>query len=158
MNQASIDRLKQVHPALAERVFAAAAALRLRGIQVEVVQGLRTFAQQDALYAQGRTAPGPRVTNARGGQSNHNFGLAVDLCPIAQGRPNWETPASVWEATGAEAAGLEWGGRWKTIIDRPHVQLPTGLSVSDCLAVYNKRRGGLPAVWAEASRRLAARA
>jgi len=46
---------------------------------LKLISGLRTYEEQDALYAQGRTAPGPKVTNAPGGHSNHNFGLAFDM-------------------------------------------------------------------------------
>ena len=156
MNATSLERLKKVHPALAARVSAMAAALLARGIRIEVVQGLRTFAEQDALYAQGRTRPGKRVTNARGGQSNHNYGLAADVCPFVAGQPDWNVDGSVWRAIGGEGerAGLEWGGRWKTLDDLPHFQLRLGLGVDDCEALYHKRHGGLAAVWAEADRRL----
>ncbi|HVG34723.1 MAG TPA: peptidoglycan-binding protein, partial [Pyrinomonadaceae bacterium] len=67
---------KKVHPELAKRVRMLIDNLAKAGMQIEVVQGLRTFAEQDALFAQGRTKPGKVVTNARGGQSNHNYGLA----------------------------------------------------------------------------------
>ena len=63
------------------------ADLASQGVIVEIVQGLRTFAEQDALYAQGRTGPGAIVTQARGGESNHNYGLAADLCPFTDGKP-----------------------------------------------------------------------
>ncbi|HEX8709517.1 MAG TPA: peptidoglycan-binding protein [Pyrinomonadaceae bacterium] len=153
MTPASENRLKKVHPELASRVRTAIANLAQGGIQVEVVQGLRTFAEQDALYAQGRTKPGQIVTRARGGQSNHNYGLAVDVVPYTDGKPNWNAPNSVWVLIGTEAEklGLQWGGSWKKFIDRPHIQL-SGLSINQCLSLFKK--GGLQAVWAEASRQL----
>lgn len=49
------------------------------GIQIKIISGLRTYDEQEALYAQGRSKPGIRVTNARGGYSNHNFGIAFDV-------------------------------------------------------------------------------
>jgi peptidoglycan L-alanyl-D-glutamate endopeptidase CwlK len=152
MNTASENRLKKVHPELAGRVRTLIEHLAANGMQVEVVQGLRTFAEQDALFAQGRTKPGQVVTRAKGGQSNHNYGLAVDLCPFTpDGKPNWNAPNTMWMAIGAEAEklGLEWGGSWKKFIDKPHVQLP-GLTIKQCSALHSK--GGLQAVWAEASR------
>lgn len=153
MNDASQKRLAKVHPELASRIKTMIEALAQQGLQIEVVQGLRTFAEQDALFAQGRTRPGPVVTRARGGQSNHNYGLAVDLVPFNNGQPNWNAPLSVWTTIGMAAhnLGLQWGGDWKKFVDKPHVQLP-GLSVPECFALF--KRGGLPAVWAEASRRL----
>lgn len=148
MNKSSENRLAKVHPKLAEAIRRAAARLVAEGITIEVVQGLRTYAEQNALYAQGRTKPGKRVTNARGGQSNHNFGLAVDVCPFAGGKPLWDAPQSTWRAIGAagKAEGLEWGGDWKSFVDLPHLQLP-GPSVYECHQLYVK--GGLAAVWAK---------
>ena len=150
MNPSSDNRLKKVHPELAKRVRTLIDNLAKAGMQIEVVQGLRTFAEQDALFAQGRTKPGKVVTNARGGQSNHNFGLAVDVVPFNGNKPNWDAPNSIWVAIGAEAErlGLEWGGNWKKFIDKPHIQLP-GLSIKQCLALFKK--GGLEAVWATAT-------
>lgn len=147
MNTATETRLAKVHPELARRVRDLITALALQGHTVEVVQGLRTFAAQDALFAQGRTKPGPVVTQARGGQSNHNYGLAVDLCPFVNGKPDWNAKPAVWFAIGTEAVkqGLEWGGNWKKFIDKPHVQLG-GLSVAQCQSLY--KGGGLEKVWA----------
>jgi len=155
MNDSSRKRLAQIHPALAARIQTLVEILAQHGIQVEVVQGLRTFAEQDGLFAQGRTRPGPVVTRARGGQSNHNYGLAVDLVPFTNGQPNWNAPLGVWTTIGSEAEklGLEWGGDWKKFVDKPHVQLP-GLSVAECLSLYRRAGNKLDLVWAEASRRL----
>jgi len=152
MNPTSEKRLQKVHPELAKRIRDLIEAFAQRGCQVEVVQGLRTIAEQNALYAQGRTKPGPIVTRARGGQSNHNYGLAVDLCPFINGKPDF-TANSTFVAIGAEAVkrGLEWGGNWKKLIDKPHVQLP-GMTIADCSRLFKK--GGLDAVWDEATRRL----
>ena len=61
------------------------------GIDLRVTDGFRTVAQQDKLYAQGRTTKGSIVTKARGGFSNHNFGLAVDVVPFENGKLNWNT-------------------------------------------------------------------
>jgi peptidoglycan L-alanyl-D-glutamate endopeptidase CwlK len=150
MNPSSDNRLKKVHPELAKRVRMLIDNLAKAGMQIEVVQGLRTFAEQDALFAQGRTKPGKVVTNARGGQSNHNYGLAVDVVPFTDKKPNWDAPNSIWVAIGAEAEkfGMEWGGNWKKFIDKPHIQLP-GLSIKQCFALFKK--GGLEAVWAAAT-------
>jgi len=146
MNTASQNRLTKVHPRLAKGVTAIIDALAAQGITIEVVQGLRTFAEQDALFAQGRTKPGQVVTQARGGQSNHNYGLAVDLCPFVDGKPQWNDNQG-FIRIGAEAVkqGLQWGGDWKKFIDKPHVQIG-GLTVAQCSALFKK--GGLESVWA----------
>lgn len=150
IDTSSKNRLAKVHPELAKRVVATIEALAAKGIEVRVVQGLRTYAEQDALYAQGRTKPGNKVTNARGGYSNHNFGLAADICPFKDGKPDWNDNAG-FNAIGAEAKrqALEWGGDWKKFVDKPHVQLH-GLTVAQCRAAYN--RGGLAEVWKQMDR------
>lgn len=120
--------------------------------------GLRTFAEQDALYAQGRTTPGNKVTNAKGGQSWHNFGLAIDM--VEDGDPNkagiqwsWANNASYLKiGTFAQQSGLEWGGFWKSFQDFPHVQMICGMTLADANALYNL--GGLPKVWEAIDRRL----
>src|SRR5437660_3691972 len=111
MNTSSQTRLQKVHPELAKRVTELIQALQAQGMQVEVVQGLRTFEEQDELYAQGRSKPGQIVTRAKGGQSNHNYGIAVDLCPFVNGQPQWnDNHAFVRIGKEAENRGLEWGG------------------------------------------------
>lgn len=96
---------------------------RGNGITVNIISGRRTFQEQDALYAQGRTSPGDIVTNARAGHSVHNFGLAFDVGVFEGSRFLGESPR--YKAVGALGLelGLEWGGNWKTIVDEPHFQL-----------------------------------
>jgi peptidoglycan L-alanyl-D-glutamate endopeptidase CwlK len=93
------------------------------GITIKIISGLRTYVEQDALYAQGRTAPGNIVTNARGGYSNHNFGIAFDVGVFEGNKYLPDSPK--YKAVGALGVdlGLEWGGDWKTIVDQPHFQL-----------------------------------
>jgi len=116
----------------AARTFMAAAipAMEAVGVQIRIICGTRTYAQQDALYAQGRTKPGPKVTNARGGYSNHNFGIAWDI-GLFQGKkyleesPHYQTCAHI-----GRIQGLDCGAFWKSFPDEPHYQLNTGLSTS----------------------------
>jgi peptidoglycan L-alanyl-D-glutamate endopeptidase CwlK len=152
MRPASEGRLQKLHPALVAALRRTVADLAMQGIAVEIVQGLRTFEEQDALYAKGRTQPGQIVTQARGGESNHNYGLAADLCPYAGGKPDWNAPVAVWAAIGAAATahGLSWGGAWKKFIDKPHVELPA-MTVRECLTCF--RQGGIDAVWTTASKK-----
>jgi peptidoglycan LD-endopeptidase CwlK len=109
----------QLHP-LARALVQKAAR---NGIQIKLISGLRTYAEQNALYAQGRTLPGRTVTNARGGYSNHNFGIAFDVGVFEGTRYLGESPK--YKAVGALGMelGLEWGGSWKSIVDEPHFQL-----------------------------------
>lgn len=96
---------------------------RGNGITGNIISGLRSFQEQDALYAQGRTSPGNIVTNARAGHSVHNFGLAFDVGIFEGSRFLGESPQ--YKAVGALGLelGLEWGGNWRTIVDEPHFQL-----------------------------------
>lgn len=73
------QRSQLLHPKLRSEVILIANELATKGILFRIVQGFRSIAEQDTLYAQGRTTPGKIVTNARGGQSFHNFGLAIDF-------------------------------------------------------------------------------
>src|SRR5258705_168085 len=146
MTPKSLDRLTHVHPILASKVKAICTMYDDHGATLEVVQGLRTFAEQDALFAQGRTTPGKRVTNARGGQSNHNYGLAVDLCPFLAGQPRWTWDEGFNEIGElALKVGLEWGGSWHNLVDKPHVQI-ANFPLSLCQSLY--KQGGLVKVWA----------
>lgn len=111
--------LPQVH-AIARALVQSAAQ---HGIRIKLVSGLRSDAEQDALYARGRTQPGPKVTNARAGYSNHNFGIAFDI-GVFEGT-KYLAESAKYKAVGALGMdlGLEWGGNWKTLVDQPHFQL-----------------------------------
>lgn len=108
-----------------------------QGIPVVVVDGSRTWEEQDKLYAQGRTVCGPRVTNSRGGQSMHNFGIAWDFGIFdgvneAGGTGRYHDESPLYDKAGAigEGLGFEWGGHWHSFIDRPHLQYETGLTLA----------------------------
>jgi peptidoglycan L-alanyl-D-glutamate endopeptidase CwlK len=115
----------------------------LSGIRIKVISGLRTFAEQDALYGQGRTKPGAKVTNARGGYSNHNFGIAFDVGVFEGNKYLADSPK--YKAVGALGMdlGLEWGGNWQTMADQPHFQLrpawASGLGERELLAELRTR-------------------
>lgn len=154
MDNASEKRLAAVHSTLQSLVRRMASTLAREGITITVVQGLRTYAEQDALYAQGRTALGKIVTNARGGHSWHNFGLAVDCAPLhADGTIDWSGTSLAWQEMieCGVALGLTSGARWKSIPDRPHFQLtgqwPEAAPPDEVRVFY--AGGGLPAVWHE---------
>jgi peptidoglycan LD-endopeptidase CwlK len=107
--------------------------------------GYRTWVQQDEYYAQGRTRPGPIITNARGGESAHNYGIAVDFFaskPHAVGTPaipDWTPGAYDLLGQMAKLRGLEWGGDWGRFPDRPHVQWPgydTAVTLAPLRAAY----------------------
>ena len=130
MDDRSEAVLRTVDPALAAKVRIAAQQLATSGTSLLVISGLRTAAEQNALYAQGRNgAPGHIVTNAKAGQSMHNYGLAVDIVPYlsgASGQLNWNANTPQFRAMVAalEAQDLVWGGTWKSLPDDDHFQMP----------------------------------
>jgi len=140
--------LPQVQPMARALVQKAAAS----GITIRILSGLRSYEEQDALYAQGRTAPGSIVTNARGGHSNHNFGIAFDVGVFEGNRYLGDSPK--YKAVGVLGMdlGLEWGGSWKTIVDQPHYQLrpgwAAGLGERQMLAEMRSRRASGSAIFA----------
>lgn len=93
------------------------------GIVIKVISGLRTYAEQAALYALGRTAAGTKVTNAGPGYSNHNFGLAFDIGVFEGSKYLDDSPKYKAVAPLGIDLGLTWGGAWKTIQDQPHFEL-----------------------------------
>lgn len=122
----SIARIELLHPKVRDifRAFIDEAEGAL-GITLRVVQGLRTIAEQNELYAQGRTKPGKIVTKAKGGSSYHNYGLAIDVCPIINGKLDWNWKYELLLPF-AKKYGLTWGGGFKTILDKPHFEITFG--------------------------------
>lgn len=150
MDEVSETRLALVAPPLAAKIRAIDDAMVAKGEDARAVQGLRTWQEQDDLWNQGRTTPGPpcthdgvvrpigtctqhplgaHVTNCRGGYSYHNFGMAVDLAPSKFGpgqpyAPDWKSTHPIWkdmESIG-QSLGLESGATWRSFPDAPHFQ------------------------------------
>lgn len=130
MDTVSKQRIDILHPSVRDEVVKIVAECdkELTGrAKVRIAQGLRTFAEQDALYKQR-----PKVTNAKGGQSIHNYGLAVDIVLIIDGKTaSWDT-AKDWDNDKIsdwmevvkifKAHGWNWGGDWKSFKDLPHFE------------------------------------
>ncbi len=124
------------------------------GITIRIISGIRTYAEQDALYAIGRTVRKDEetVTNAKGGYSNHNFGIAFDVGVYEGTRYRGESPK--YAAVGALGMelGLEWGANWKSLEDLPHFQLRPDwaqeLSERDMLAELRRRKAAGTPVYA----------
>jgi len=107
------------------------------GIYVQISEGHRPNGRQNDLYAQGRTKPGNIVTNARGGQSWHNYGVAVDFFLTSNdGSKALWTVNNKWRRAAAigKSLGFEWGGDWTGFVDYPHLQMTGGLSLADLQA------------------------
>lgn len=108
-------------------------------IDIIVTSTYRDLEAQDALFAQGRTQPGRIVTNARGGESFHNYGVAFDVVPVVGGKAIWND-AGLWLRIGeiGESVGLEWAGRWVRFREMPHFQYTGGLSLAEMRAEANR--------------------
>lgn len=134
----SEKNLATLEPTTAKLVRELLRRLQGEGLNFKVTSGTRTWAEQTKLYAQGRTTAGPKVTNAKAGQSWHNFGVAVDLTLFDKSgkRPKWD--GAEYDRMGAIARelGLEWGGAWRKFKDRPHVQRPLGLTLAEARKKY----------------------
>jgi len=102
------------------------------GINVKIICGNRSYQEQAELYAKGRSAPGPIVTNAPAGYSWHNFGVGWDFVVFdANGQPQWNSPLMECCGRIAESLGLEWGGHWTGFQDTPHIQTKTGYTLAE---------------------------
>lgn len=155
--------IKDLHPTVQALCLRHIALCAENGNPIIITQTLRTFAEQDSLYAQGRTAPGPpcvhagivrpvgtcpahpngrTVTNARGGDSMHNYGLAYDVALVtgAAGKLSWDLKLDLnhnglpdFNDVGSygESLGLKWGGRFVTIHDMDHFEFTGGLTLAD---------------------------
>lgn len=146
----STDLFKRISSAalyqpFADKIHKLAAACQARGVDYWCISGERTYAEQAALYNQGRTTPGIIVTQAKAGQSMHNFAIAADFCMDKKTtrdglQPDYTDPAYAILGEEAGKLGLEWGGVWK-FKDIPHVQLPigkVGLKLFDLQQAYAK--------------------
>ncbi len=138
-----------LHPTLQSKVRALVENAHKRGLNIQVFEGMRSIERQNALYAQGRDAQGnvvdasKIVTKVKGGNSHHNYGVAVDV--VFHGDKPWGEHHD-WAGLGksGEEAGLEWGGSWKGFVDRPHFQL-SGLTIAQLKAWH--AAGGMENVW-----------
>lgn len=140
-----------LHPELQIKIEQLKILCSKNGFNIGIAECIRTVAEQDALYAKGRTTAGNIVTNAKGNtySSMHQWGVAVDIYldmdVDGDGKKNDDTynnSKSYFDKIGrlGQSIGLEWGGSWKNIKDRPHFQLPNWGSTSTML----KRLYGTP--------------
>lgn len=130
----SVSRIQTLHPLVRDdaRNMIEDAENEL-GITLRVTMALRTIEEQDGLYSQGRTKPGKKVTNAKGGQSFHNYGCAFDIVQMVDGVPNWNFDYTKLLPY-AKKYGFAWGGNFKSIPDKPHFEKTFGLGWREMLA------------------------
>lgn len=154
----SLSRANSLHPSVRYeviRLIDEIEAVWPETIKIRIVQALRTITEQNELYAMGRTRGGKIVTNARGGSSFHNYGLAFDFAIMydkdgngtyevlswdvkydfdKDGKADWQTVVRKFKSE-----GWEWGGDFKSIQDDPHLQKTFGYSWRELFAKYNSR-------------------
>ena len=105
----------------------------MNNLDIIITVAFRSWNDQDKLYSLGRTMPGGIVTNARGGDSYHNWGLAFDAAPVENGKISQDIIKFKKMGRLGQQVGLEWGGSFKSIVDFPHFQATFGLSTEDLL-------------------------
>lgn len=152
-----------LYPPFAAQLADFEARLAAANLPFYLFMGMRTWSEQEALYAQGRTKPGQIITNARGGDSWHNYGLAADYVLDGQtekpgiqwswdikadldhdGRNDWLQMAEI-----AVSCGLEPGFFWKKFPDAPHVQNRYGLTLAEIKEIHRQVKMSVPALWEE---------
>lgn len=131
----------ELNPIVKERTSELVQQAAKKGIRVVITDGFRSAADQDQLYKKGRTVSGNIVTNAKGGESYHNYGLAVDFAlKTTTGNIIWDMQydgngdgKSDWYEVVdlAKNLGFTWGGDWIRFKDYPHLQMDFGLSIAD---------------------------
>ncbi|MED4205730.1 M15 family metallopeptidase [Neobacillus mesonae] len=130
-----------LHPVVEERSQKLIQQAAKKGIVIVITDGFRSAEEQNRLYEKGRTAGGDVVTYAKGGESYHNFGLAVDFALKTQsgnviwdmqydgnqnGKADWAEVVQM-----AKTLGFEWGGDWAQFKDYPHLQMDFGLTIAE---------------------------
>lgn len=151
-------------PPMRQRLVSALGEAHARGLMAYPFEGYRVTPRQVWLYAQGRTRPGPVVTNARPGWSWHEYGVAVDLVFDGDERPgiqwSWDgdyvgTREADYRRVGEVMMrhGFEWYGHpGADFFEMPHFQMTWGLTVVQARKLMET--GGLAAVWEELHRRI----
>jgi peptidoglycan L-alanyl-D-glutamate endopeptidase CwlK len=125
-------KIEDLHPTVQKMCIDFKEKCLKAGIDVLITSTYRDFESQAEIYAQGRTKPGRKVTNAPAGKSYHNWRIAFDFVPVVHGKAMWNDTAT-FERCGviAESCGLEWAGRWKTFKELAHCQYTGGLTLAD---------------------------
>jgi peptidoglycan LD-endopeptidase CwlK len=130
--------IKELNPKVANLCVDLIAKCKQEGIDVLITSTYRDAESQNALYAIGRTIAGKKVTNAKAGQSFHNWRCAFDFVPIVNGKAMW-SDALLFDRIGmiGEKLGLTWAGNWKKFPERAHFQYTNGLTLADFQAGKN---------------------
>lgn len=135
VDERSEKNIATLHPRLRDKARALVRLSANQGITIKVISGTRSYEEQAALYAKGRTAPGPKVTNAKPGDSWHQHSVAWDIGVWENGTYVGDSPKYRQVGEIGESLGLEWGGRWK-FVDLPHFQDTGGKTIAQAKALH----------------------
>lgn len=147
----SLQRISKLHPKIRNEISPILKEIEDKGVNIRITQGLRTIEEQNNIYAQGRTIPGKIVTNAKGGDSWHNWGLAIDFCLLHKDgtisfsntedlnndkKSDWLNIVEIFKKH-----GYEWGGDWIHTKDTPHFQKTFGLTIQKAKTLLKDKDG-----------------
>lgn len=157
VDKITLNRINYLHPSVRKEVLSAYNYInsKLLGndVRLRFTHSLRSFNEQDNLYAIGRTKPGKKITNAKGGQSIHNYGLAFDIVLLLDKDGNGNFESVSWDTVADfdkdgiadwmeivlhfKTLGWTWGGNWKSFPDYPHFEKTFGHTWKTLLAKHN---------------------
>lgn len=139
----SISRLNELHPAVRDsaiRAYTRACKITPVGVHPFITECFRSFKRSDELYAQGRTKPGNKVSNAKGGESIHNYSLALDFVLQVNGKMDWNVNANWMKVIQCfKEEGWESGADWRSFKDYPHLEKRLGNSLKQLQAKYKSK-------------------
>lgn len=152
LDQPTKSRIAELYQPFAEKMFNIYFNMYEKyGMRMRCTEGLRSYEKQQTLYDQGRKVPGKILTNAKPGQSLHNFGLAADSCFVGNDPflDHSFNGAVMWEAFGnfVKMESLAWGRYIPGIDDLVHVENRYGMALGDLQ--YLMSQGGLPLIYKE---------
>lgn len=153
-DQKTIERIELMHPSIREQLKKDYLEINNKlpkGVRLRFTHTLRTNKEQDDLYAQGRTKAGKKVTNAKGGQSIHNYGLAFDIVILLDKDNNGTFESVSWNVDKYwmtvvnffKSKGWAWGGDFKSLYDAPHFEFTKGKTWRDFQAMKTYKKDGL---------------
>ncbi|GEM_PF-545793 len=144
----TLQRINLMHPILRDELRNQYLEINTqlpKGVRLRFTHTLRTFEEQNALYAQGRTTKGKIVTNAKGGTSWHNYAMAMDIVILYDKDGNGTFETASWDedkhfmtvVNYFKSKGWKWGGEFRSFKDSPHFEKTFGLSINQALELYN---------------------
>ena len=151
IDQITLNRIELLHPKIKDeaiQIYSEICQTLSSGVMCRFSHTLRTIEEQNALYSKGRSIKGQVVTNAKGGQSFHNYGLAIDIVLIIDGKANWDRgtdfdrdgqPDFMEVVKIFKKYGWFWGGDFRTFKDYPHFEKTFGLTTKQ---LFNKEKIG----------------